>query len=60
MPWGRQRLTWPWKEKNDMKTKLLCLEDVIWALEEKAESGENNRCGVSFSECQVTPSHLAH
>lgn len=49
------------REKNDRKTKLLQLEDVIWALEKKADSRENNRFGVSpFSECQVKPSNLFH
>ncbi|XP_006163656.1 ninein-like protein isoform X1 [Tupaia chinensis] len=31
------------REKEDMKTKLLHLEDVVWALEKEADSRENER-----------------
>ena len=44
------------REKNDMKTKLLQLEDVVQALEKEADSRENNRFGFyPFLECQATP-----
>jgi hypothetical protein len=37
------------REKNDMETKLLQLEDVVQVLEKEAYSRENNRCGLSHS-----------
>lgn len=48
------------KKKNDVKTRLLQLENV-WALEKEANSGENNMFGVSpFLECQATLSNFSY
>lgn len=33
------------REKDDMKTKLLQLEYIVWALEKEADTRENNRFG---------------
>ncbi|XP_040476880.1 ninein-like protein isoform X1 [Ursus maritimus] len=41
--WEEEANTALEKEKNDMKTKLLQLEDIVQALEKEADSRENNR-----------------
>lgn len=58
--WEEEANTALEREKNDMKTKLLQLEDIVQALEKEADSRENNRFGFyPFLECRATPSNLS-